>query len=123
MKKVVSIWCLGIIFLSCSVGQKTFSGKSRLKIIAIDSTNDFYVFNTMKSVDTIIVVAEKGNMSMCRPFKEYIFEDSVHETAKLKSGTYYVWIGANEFTIDSIKLKKKGELAKIIWNCNCFTDK
>lgn len=124
MKKIVSIWCLSVIFLSCSVSQKPFSEKkNRLKIIEIDSTNDFYVFNAMKSNDTITVVAEKGIMSMCRPFKDYIIEDSIHETAKLKSGPYYVWIGANEFTINSIKIKKKGELANIIWNCSCFADK
>lgn len=49
-------------------------------------------------------------------------EDSIHESAKLKSGLTYVWIGFNELTINNIKVKKKGELAKIVTNCMTFDD-
>jgi len=122
MWKILTVCCLAIAFLCCATNRKAFSEQGRLEIVAVDSTNDFYVFKTRRSSDTVIVVAEKGNISMCRPFKRFIIEDSVHETAKLKSGSAYVWIGFNEFTINDIKVKKKGELAKTVTNCMSFTN-
>lgn len=122
MKKILAIGCLSIALFCCATNRKGFSGQNRLEIVAVDSTNDFYVFDTRKASDTVIVIAEKGNVVMCRPFKRFIIVDSVHETARLKSGSAYVWIGTNEFIIGNTKVKKKGELAQIVTNCMAFTN-
>lgn len=107
MKETIVVCCLAIAFLCCAANRKNISKQGRLEIVAVDSTIDFYVFSAKRSSDTGIVVAEKGNISMCKPFKRFIIEDSVHETARLKSGSSYVWIGFNEFTIGNVKVKKR----------------
>ncbi len=111
-----------LIFFYCTAIQKATPGRNKLEIVSVDSTDDFYVFSVIRSIDTIIVVGEKRNVSICRPFKKFIKEDSIHESAKLKSGLKYVWIGFNELTINNIKVKKKGELTKIVTNCMAFDD-
>lgn len=88
----------------------------------VDSTRDFYVFTVSKFSDGAKVIAEKTDVTLCKPFKKFIIVDSIQEVSKLKSGSKYVLIGFNEFTIDSIKIKNKGELAKVVRNCMSFTD-
>jgi hypothetical protein len=113
---------LGLSILSCSTGKNNFYSKRKVEIIKIDSTRDFYVFTVGKVYDGMKVIAEKGDVSSCQPFKKFIIIDSIQEVSKLKSGSKYVLIGFNELTIGSIKIKNKGELAKIVRNCMSFTN-
>ena len=68
-----------------------------------------------------IIIAEKDKIKSCKPFKKYIIADSIKEEVRIKSGSKYVMIGFNEFTINKIKIKEKGELTKVINNCNSFS--
>ncbi|MCD1117461.1 hypothetical protein [Chryseobacterium turcicum] len=88
---------------------------NKLKILSIDSTNDYYVFNVRND----IILAEKRKVTSCNFFKN-IIKDSIIETSRLKSGKKHVIIGFNELTINNVKIKKKGKLAKVINGCGAF---
>jgi hypothetical protein len=70
-----------------------------------------------------IVIAEKEKVNSCKPFKKFILADSVHETSMIISGSGYDFVGMYLSYIDNIQIRKKGELVKIIWNCQSFTEK
>ena len=113
-----------IVITACATYERGNHSLGKLEIIKIDSVADFFVFKTTTdSNKVVIVLAEKDKVNNCFPFKPFIIADSVHETSMLKAGSKYDLIGFNGFVIDGIKLKNQGELAKIIWNCNCFTVK
>ena len=96
----------------------------KLEIIRTDSTRDHFISLTRNDSNKyVIVLAEVNKVNTCKPFKRYILEDSVHETSTIKSGNGFDILGFNVSTIDGIKIRNDGELIKIFWNCNCFTDK
>lgn len=113
-----------VVFIACSASKKNIRTVEKLEIIQIDTTTDFFVFKTKNDTSKeVIVLAERDRMNDCRPFKKFIIEDSVHQTSVLKSGSHKIIAGFYLSTIDGVKIKHPGELPKIIWNCNCFTDK
>ncbi|TAL50424.1 MAG: hypothetical protein EPN92_01755 [Chitinophagaceae bacterium] len=113
-----------IAIITCSVSRQNIQPVKRLEIIKADTTRDFYVFKTMNdSSKEVIVLAEREKVNDCKPFKRFIIADSVHQTSVLKSGSGKDLVGFYLSTIDGIKIRTEGELPKIIWNCNCFTDK
>lgn len=110
-------------FISCASNKKTsIYNIEKLKIYSIDSTADFYVFGVQNNLKKQIIIAEKNKIKLCKPFKKYIISDSIKEETRIKSGSKYVMIGFNEFTINKIKIKEKGELTKVINNCNSFSN-
>jgi hypothetical protein len=110
--------------ISCISSKKNVQSVTRLEIIKTDSIRDHFVFKTRNELgNEIIVLAEKDKVSDCKPFKKYILADSIHQVSAIKNGKRYDLIGFNVSIIDDIQIRDSGELAKIIWNCNCFTDK
>jgi hypothetical protein len=109
--------------ITCSVSKRNTRSTKKLEIVAIDYTRDHFVFKTKDETGTeIIVLAEKDSVEFCQPFKKFIILDSIHETSVLKSGSRKDIVGFYLSYIDGIKIRNKGELVKIIWNCNCFTN-
>jgi hypothetical protein len=122
--KSLFILILTINVLACVSSKNNIHSVATLEIIKTDSIRDHFVFKTKsKSGKEIIVLAEKDSVNNCRPFKKFILSDSVHQTSELKSGSKKDLVGFYLSTIDGIKIRDEGELVKIIWNCNCFTDK
>jgi hypothetical protein len=110
--------------ISCVTSKSRIQLAKKLEIIRIDTIRDFYVFKTKDdSSKEVIVLAERDRVSNCKPFKHFIIADSVYQTSVLKSGSKKDLVGFNLSTIDGIKIKQPDELPKIIWNCDCFTDK
>lgn len=109
--------------LSCIGSNSGKQSSGKLEIIRSDSTRDHFVFKTKdESGKEVIILAEKDKVSECRPFRKFIIADSIHQVSAIKSGKRYDLVGFYLSTIDSVKIRSKGELVKIIWNCNCFTD-
>jgi hypothetical protein len=111
-----------LIFISCSTSRNSNQFKDKVEILKVDTTSDYYVFSTSDTAKYSIVIAEKGKVNGCKPFKKFIIIDSIKTTSKIKSGSTYDLIGFNGLIIDGIKIKNKGELAKIIVNCASFTE-
>jgi hypothetical protein len=112
------------IAIGCLLGNKKMESIRKLEIIKTDTTSEFYVFKTMSEAGSeVIVIAEKEKVNSCKPFKKFIVADSVHETSIIKSGSGYDFVGMYLSYIDNIQIRKKGELVKIIWNCQSFTEK
>ena len=119
-----NLFFLILLTISCSVSKQNVQSVKKLEIINTDSTSDHFVFKTKsESGNEVIVLAEKDSVNDCRPFKKFIIADSVHQTSTLKAGSGKDLVGFYLSTIDGIKIRNEGELVKIIWNCNCFTDK
>jgi hypothetical protein len=109
--------------LSCVGSNSGNHALKKLEIIRIDSTRDHFVFKTKDELGKeVIVLAEKDKVSGCRPFRKYIIVDSIHQVSAIKSGKRYDLVGFYLSTIDSVRIRSEGELVKIIWNCDCFTD-
>ncbi len=111
---------------SCATNSKnsTHSRIAKQIIVRTDTLREHYVFSTIKSNgDSDIVLAERDTMKNCMPFKKYIIQDSITTTTFLKSGSKYDIVGLYLKSINDVKIRKDDELIKIIWNCNCFTDK
>jgi hypothetical protein len=122
--KSLFILILTIAILACVSNKDNIHSTGRLEIIRTDSIRDHFVFKTRnESGNEVTVLAEKDKVSGCKPFKKYIIADSIHQVSAIKSGSRYDLIGFNVSTIDDVKIRDSGELAKIIWNCDCFTDK
>lgn len=114
---LLTIFLFTVLIYSCTgVVKKTTAEPNTIKISSIDSTNDYYVFNVRND----IILAEKRKVTSCNSFKN-IIKDSIIETSRIKSGTKYIIIGFNELTINNIKIKKKGKLAKVVNSCEAFT--
>ena len=118
-----------LVFLICCSSNRNVSKSAdtksgdKLEIVKFETTADFYVFTAKDSNDkNQIILAEKGRVDNCYPFKKFIIRDSIKTTYKLKAGSTYDFVGAMEFNINGIKVKESGELAKIIWNCDSFSD-
>jgi hypothetical protein len=123
MKSLI-ILILTITIFACVSSKYNIHSKARLEIIKTDSIRDHFVFKTKnESGNEVTVLAEKDKVNECKPFKKYIIADSIHQASAIKSGTRYDLIGFNVSTIDGIKIRDSGELAKLVWNCDCFTDK
>lgn len=115
---------LTIIIISCASSKKSAQSGKQLEIIRTDTIRDHFVFQTKSnSGDEIIVLAEKDKVRDCMPFKKYIIADSIHQVSAIKSGSKKDLIGFNVSTIDGIKIRNDGELVKIVWGCDCFTEK
>jgi len=122
--KSLSILILTITILACVSSKNNIHSTGRLEIIKTDSIRDHFVFKTKNELgNEVIVLAEKDKVSGCKPFKKYIIADSIHQVSAIKSGSRYDLIGFNVSTIDGIKIRDSAQLAKIIWNCDCFTAK
>lgn len=70
-----------------------------------------------------IVHAERDAMRNCVPFRQYIIQDSIMTTTFLKAGSTYDIAAFYPNSINSVRIRKNNALIKVIWNCNCFTDK
>jgi hypothetical protein len=108
---------------SCGSSKKSAISPNKLEIVRIDTITDHYVFSTIDaSNNEVIVLAEKGEVERCRPFKKFILADSVRQTSDIKTGSHYDMIGFTVSIIDSIRIKEDNDLAKIISNCKCFSN-
>lgn len=113
-----------ITIIACATIKQNVQLVKKLEIIRVDSTNDHFIFKTKNESDyEIIVLAEKDKVNDCQPFKKFIIEDSIHQTSTLKAGAREYLVGFYLSTINGIKIRNSGELVKIIWNCDCFTNK
>lgn len=122
--KVFSSLFLLIAITSCVLSKKNIQSAKRFEIVKTDTIRDHYVFITKDELNNeIIILAEKDKVESCNPFKKFIVADSIHQVSAIKSGSRYDLIGFNVSIVDGVKIKKSNELAKIIWNCNGFTDK
>jgi pectate lyase len=115
---------LVIIILACSASKQNPQAIKKLEIIRIESTSDHFVLTTKNESGTEnIILAEKDSVTVCRPFKKFIIADSVHNTTIIKSGNGKDIVGFYLSKIDGINIRDADGWVKIIWNCNCFTDK
>jgi hypothetical protein len=117
------LFLLLIAVASCSTSKKAVRVNAKLRILRVDSTSALYVFNCKNSLDSnIIIIAEKEKFTYCKPFKRFILSDSVKESMEIKDGASFDIIGFDGLTIDKIRVKKAGELVKIIKNCSAIID-
>jgi hypothetical protein len=115
---------LSIAIIACVSSRNSIQSIRKLEIIKTDTIRGHYVFKTKDELDSeIIVLAESEKVEGCKPFKRFIIADSIHQVSAIKSGSRYDLIGFTVSIVDGIKIRDSAELVKIIWNCNCFTDK
>jgi len=119
MKKIIILYSL-IFTLSCSSSNLNIVDNKKIQVDKIDSVDIYYVFNTNHSNNSIII-GEKEYLRPCLPFPNYIISDSVKTTSILKDGNRKIFIGADGYTIDDIRIKKTGEPVKYIDNCESFS--
>lgn len=119
MKNSLLLFFLFIGLLS-SVGKQTIFGNrtilqtEKVKVMTVDSTDEYYVFNTdSKSKEYSIVISEKKNLVACRHFGKFILIDSVKQSSNIKMGSGLTGIGFDGLTIDKVKVKNAGVLTKL----------
>ncbi len=124
MKNILN-YILLLFAMSCSIHTyKPKQSANKLIITQVDSVKNLYVFNCKNLTNSLfIIIAEKQQLANCKPFKKFILLDSVKETTMIKTGSRPDIIGFDELTIDGVKVKKAGELTKIINNCEALVDK
>ena len=106
-----------------SFGQRKNQTIEKVKILQVDSTKFYYVFNTdSKSVEYRIIIAEKAKLYGCMDSKKYVLKDSVKKSSMIRSGNGYDYIGFNSFIIDTVKVKNAGVLVKFIDNCKSLSN-
>ncbi len=121
MKSLIFILLIFICSF-CSVNKRNIKQTGKIEILKVDSTKDYYVFNTNSSKEYSIVIAEKEKLIGCISFKKFILLDSIKESSRIKSGSKYDIIGFYEFFIDGIKVKNADVLTKSINNCESLSN-
>lgn len=128
MKNLIYLQLLFVGLLFCGSNRVTFckrtiSNVGKVKIMKVDSTDEYYVFNTnSKSSEYSIVISEKINLVGCRHFGKFIIIDSIQESSSIKMGSRFTGIGFNGLTIGEVKVKNAGVLTKFITNCESFSN-
>jgi hypothetical protein len=112
---------LVIILSSCISTKNILTIDKKLEIVKIDTAEHYFVFNTKNVTGSErIILAEKEKVKGCLPFKKYIIADSVYSVSILKLGSRNVYAGFYVSTISGVKIRNKGELIKVVNNCESF---
>ena len=122
MNKILTSLAIIAIFSPVKLYHTKDQGK-KIEIVRIDSTKEYYVFNTnSKLKEFSIVIGERKLVSDCVFKKKYILVDSIKESMNIKMGSYYTEIGFDALTIDKVKVKNAGILTKYIDNCESLSN-
>jgi hypothetical protein len=118
--KCLFLFTIVLFFL---IKKSGVAPNDKVKILTIDSTSEYYVFNTNSlSKEYSIVIAEKTNLINCIRFKKFILIDSIKESINIKMGSRYTEIGFDGLTIGDVRIKNIGVLTKFITNCGSLSD-